>query len=204
MLARVTECDVALRTRYARMARHGTWRTGILARECIDDHAQIDVSLKELRTVSRRLGAFATPYADELRVLERIYYKGKHQHRAALFWRKVAEVRRLGARIAETAIPELVDGVRHSCYGAEGRSECVCPPVCALHAHGCVASPKALRGAWKCTPDVRTCTRILDRLRSACVLVDRVMLPRAAAAHADTPPGPQPVLSRIPVRRDPR
>ena len=34
-------------------------------------------------------------------MLERLYYKGKNQHRTALFWQRVAEMRKFGERVDE-------------------------------------------------------------------------------------------------------
>jgi len=36
---------------------------------------------------------------EEWQILERLYYKGKNQHRSALFWRHVGEVRRILKRM---------------------------------------------------------------------------------------------------------
>jgi nucleolus and neural progenitor protein len=86
-------------------------------------HTSIDLFLKELRHVSRRATAFSTPYHNELQLLERIYYKGKNQHRSALFWRKVLEIRRLGIRINEMNFFGFVEDLRYAFYGAEDRSK---------------------------------------------------------------------------------
>ena len=51
-----------------------------------------------------------------MRVLERLYYKGVNQHRSALFWRKVKEVRRLGKRVLEVGLGGLLDDSRYSFY----------------------------------------------------------------------------------------
>ena len=51
-----------------------------------------------------------------MRVLERLYYKGVNQHRNALFWRKVKEVRRLGKRVLEVRLGGLLDDLRYSFY----------------------------------------------------------------------------------------
>ncbi|KAF8507240.1 hypothetical protein JB92DRAFT_2735747 [Gautieria morchelliformis] len=129
-------------------------------------HASIDVSLKELRHVSRRATAFSTPYHNELQLLERIYYKGKNQHRSALFWRKVLEMRRLGIRIGQMNFPGLVEDLRYAFYGTEDRS-----------------NPQILRCAWKQTPGSSSCAHLLSLLRSLCLLFDKVMQKRTLTFH---------------------
>ena len=86
-------------------------------------HASIDVSLKDLRTVSRRVTGFSAPYHNELQLLERIYYKGKNQHRSALFWRKVLEIRRFGTRIREMNFSMFVEDLHYAFYETEDRNK---------------------------------------------------------------------------------
>ncbi|KAF9238089.1 hypothetical protein BU15DRAFT_15488, partial [Melanogaster broomeanus] len=45
-----------------------------------------------------RLKAAVSSFTDELRILERLYYKSKNQHRMALFFKCVPEIRRYGKR----------------------------------------------------------------------------------------------------------
>lgn len=80
-------------------------------------YVKIDVVLKDLRTYSRRLTVVASSIKDELQLLERLYYKGRNQHRAALFWRKVAEMRRFGQRVSEMQLPSLTESLRYSFFG---------------------------------------------------------------------------------------
>lgn len=82
-----------------------------------DLYAIIDSILKDLKICARRLQAAFTSHQAELRVLERLYSKGNNQHRTALFWRRVADVRRCGRRVDETKLPELVDRFRLSFWG---------------------------------------------------------------------------------------
>jgi len=79
----------------------------------------VDSSLKDLRNVSQRITAFLTPFAEELQVLERLYYKGKNQHSLALFWRKVPEMRRFGRRIASLPLSEGIEALRYAFYSEE-------------------------------------------------------------------------------------
>ena len=86
-------------------------------------HASIDLSLKDLKTVARRVTGFSSPFRNELQLLERIYYKGKNQHRSALFWHKVLEIRRLGARISETNFSGFVEDLHYTFYATEDRNK---------------------------------------------------------------------------------
>ncbi|KAF8141661.1 hypothetical protein EV363DRAFT_1443567 [Boletus edulis] len=82
-------------------------------------HREIDAILKDLRFCSRRLKSALDSYKDELRTLERLYYKCKNQHRAALFFKRVSEIRRYGGRLSELDILECVDLLRASFVGLE-------------------------------------------------------------------------------------
>ncbi|KDQ07941.1 hypothetical protein BOTBODRAFT_589275 [Botryobasidium botryosum FD-172 SS1] len=120
-----------------------------------EHYPTIDFVLKQLRASSRRLRAVWTSQEDELRVLERLYYKGKNQHRSALFWRRLVEVRRYGARVRETDLPGLVDTLRGSFHADDIKNE------------------KALRIAWAQVPDITYVRRILERMHSATMLMDK-------------------------------
>lgn len=93
-------------------------------------HKDIDAVLKDLKLCSRRLKSALDSFRDELRTLERLYYKGKNQHRMALFFKRVPEMRRYGRRLSELDILERVDLLRASFVGLEHTSEWVsttCP-----------------------------------------------------------------------------
>jgi len=93
-------------------------------------HKEVDAVLKDLKFCSRRLKSALDTLKDELRILERLYYKGKNQHRMALFFKRVPEMRRYGRRLSELDIPERVDLLRASFVGLEHTSEWVsttCP-----------------------------------------------------------------------------
>jgi hypothetical protein len=76
----------------------------------------IDSTLKQLRGFAQQLKPLEECFQDELRVLERLYYKGVNQHRSALFWRRIEEVRKLGRRFAELRVTALVDNLRYAFY----------------------------------------------------------------------------------------
>jgi hypothetical protein len=58
-----------------------------------------------------------TKQSEELQILERLYYKGKNQHRAALFWKRVSEVRRYARRLDGVGLPDVVERLHRSFFG---------------------------------------------------------------------------------------
>ena len=81
---------------------------------------KVDTVLKELRVCARQLSTLELCLQDELRVLERLYYKGVNQHRSALFWRRVEEMRKFGRRIAGMDLGRMVEDLRYAFYLPEG------------------------------------------------------------------------------------
>lgn len=65
----------------------------------MNHHSTIDSCLKTLRTTVRNVSALEEGLAEEAQLLERLYYKSKNQHRSALFWRHVCEIRRISGRM---------------------------------------------------------------------------------------------------------
>ncbi|KAF9231057.1 hypothetical protein BU15DRAFT_16727, partial [Melanogaster broomeanus] len=56
-----------------------------------------------------RLKAAVSSFTDELRILERLYYKSKNQHRMALFFKCVPRSGCYGKRLVGLDLPEHVD-----------------------------------------------------------------------------------------------
>lgn len=81
-------------------------------------HTSIDSVLKELKSSSRRLQTAFSVFRVELQVLERLYYKGKNQHRSALFWKRASEIKRYGERLDGMDLPTSVELLRCSFFGA--------------------------------------------------------------------------------------
>ncbi|OJT06068.1 hypothetical protein TRAPUB_3003 [Trametes pubescens] len=77
----------------------------------------IDGVLKQLKACSRRLQTALACHHTELQILERLYYKGKNQHRTALFWQRVAEMRKLGERVDEMHMDDAVESLRLAFWG---------------------------------------------------------------------------------------
>lgn len=87
-------------------------------------YSTVDGILKDLKACSRRLQAALASYQDEMKVLERLYYRSKNQHRAALFFKRISEIRRYGWRLLEVNMVEDVHLLRASFYGATVVQRC--------------------------------------------------------------------------------
>src|SRR5882762_8290942 len=81
-------------------------------------YVPIDSVLKDLKSCSRRLQNVFSSYHDELQLLERLYYKGKNQHRSALFWKRAAEMKRYGERLDALGFPDNFTLLHCSFFGA--------------------------------------------------------------------------------------
>jgi len=80
-------------------------------------HPIVDGVLKELKSASRELQKVFTSFRLELELLDRLFYKNKNQHRGALFWRKVTEMRRFGHKLGHHKPDELVEDARRWFWG---------------------------------------------------------------------------------------
>ncbi|KAI0646981.1 hypothetical protein C8Q79DRAFT_1009134 [Trametes meyenii] len=116
----------------------------------------VDAALKQLKTCSRRLQAALTCHRTELQVLERLYYKGKNQHRAALFWQRVVEMRRLDGRVDEMHMDEAVESLRLAFWGDPSSR-----------------TTKLLKGPWTHCPDAPALLFVMERCAACCTLIDR-------------------------------
>ncbi|KAM5535224.1 hypothetical protein V8D89_011160 [Ganoderma adspersum] len=119
-------------------------------------HSVIDVILKQLKACSRRLQVALDSHRTELQLLERLYYKGKNQHRTALFWRRVAGLRKFGERVDEMHMDEVVENLRLSFWGEPS-----------------ARTKKALKGPWTYCPDPKSLLFALERCSACCTLIDR-------------------------------
>ena len=81
------------------------------------DLISIDSILKDLKNCTRRLNTAFQSQQTELQVLERLFYKGKNQHRSALFWRRIEEIRRYALRLTKQDVYTLVENLRLSFWG---------------------------------------------------------------------------------------
>ena len=80
-------------------------------------HSTVDGVLKELKTASRGLQKIFASFRLELELLDRLFYKNKNQHRSALFWRKVTEMRRFGHKLDHHKPDGLVEDTRRWFWG---------------------------------------------------------------------------------------
>ncbi|KAH9842785.1 uncharacterized protein C8Q71DRAFT_221077 [Rhodofomes roseus] len=137
----------------------------------LDAAAQSDINgiLKQLKACTRRLQTAYASHALELQVLERLYYKGKNQHRTALFWRSVVEIRRYGARVEEMELYGLVERMRVSFWG-----------------EAALQNTKLLKGPWTHHPDAVTVMFVLQRCSEACSLLKKAQERLSAAYHSLT------------------
>lgn len=83
-----------------------------------DTHASIDAILKDMKIEMRHLHAVFSLYQKEVQILQRLYYKGKNQHRSALFWKRFSEMKRYSERLNGLAILEDLERLRSSFFGA--------------------------------------------------------------------------------------
>ncbi|KAJ7273667.1 hypothetical protein B0H12DRAFT_1007421 [Mycena haematopus] len=120
-------------------------------------HPQVDASLKQLKSCARSLQPVLSTFTDELQILHRIYYKGKNQHRSALFWRCVAEMRRYGDRVEELSLLSLVDSLRYSFFAEESQS-----------------NSKLLKGSWTHYPDPSSVSYTHERIGASIALVRKM------------------------------
>lgn len=85
--------------------------------------ATVDGALKALRVASKRVNAAASSHELELAILVRLHYKNKNQHRGALFWRKVEEVKKFAVRLHALDLPALLDQTRLAFHAPEAAQQ---------------------------------------------------------------------------------
>ncbi|KAK0459684.1 uncharacterized protein EV420DRAFT_283504 [Desarmillaria tabescens] len=110
-------------------------------------HFPVDSALKNLKKCRNHLKTILATYQDEREILERLYYKGKNQHRSALFWKRVVETRRYSNRLNELDPVMLIDDMQQSFFDANSAN-----------------MKKALKGAWTCYPDHKFVSYMRNRL----------------------------------------
>lgn len=132
-----------------------------LPRSSVSIHLQkdVDVLLKELKPCTRHLRATLGNYTDELRTLERLYYKNANQHRTALFFKRILETRRYGQRLIALNISEHVDCLYASFFGLTTTLG---------------VNQKPFKGTWTHVPAGTSISSVLDRISVACKLLDKM------------------------------
>ena len=89
-----------------------------LLRSSIDrsQHSLVDAQLKNLKFLTRKFQSALTSHATELQLLQRLIYKNKNQHRGALFWRNVIEIRRCSEQVDKQKLNESLSALRNSFF----------------------------------------------------------------------------------------
>ncbi|KAK7014901.1 DUF4477 domain-containing protein [Favolaschia claudopus] len=130
-------------------------------------HSQIDTCLKQLKSCSRSLQPVLSMFSDELQILHRIYYKGNNQHRPALFWRRVTEMRKYGDRVEELSLATLVNSLRYSFFAEESQQ-----------------NSKLLKGSWTHYPDPSSASYVYERITASITLVHKMQDRLTHAYHS--------------------
>lgn len=116
----------------------------------------VNAFLKNVKGHVRRAQTAFSLHADEVAILERLFYKGKNQHRSSLFWQRVSEMRRYGHRLQEMRICDLSEALRISFYGEKT-----------------TMSAKILKGAWTQYPTSSRFVYTLKQLRTCHHLIEK-------------------------------
>ncbi|EIM89896.1 uncharacterized protein STEHIDRAFT_50373 [Stereum hirsutum FP-91666 SS1] len=132
-----------------------TPRSDILPPTC----SAIDIFLKRAKSHLRDAQAIFSSHQAEMALLERLYYKGKNQHRMSLFWQRVCEMRRYGRRLQDMNVTGMMENNRAMFYGLQA-------PV----------NSKQLKGAWTHCPTASSLHYILRRLELSFQLLDKVRI----------------------------
>lgn len=128
----------------ARPKRHFSVSLSSIPRNNLDSSrcGAIDALLKELKHGFRRLKIVVEIIRQEHKILQRLYYKGKNQHRSALFWKRIQEIRRYCDRLEDTNAISSIDNLWSSFF-SEGSHQ---------------------KGAWTLYPDAISLTTIIRRI----------------------------------------
>ncbi|GLB34994.1 putative protein with domain of unknown function (DUF4477) [Lyophyllum shimeji] len=121
-------------------------------------HGSIDAVLKDLKNCSRRLHVALDAFRNEYHLLERLYYKGKNQHRLALFWRRVVEIRRFCRRLDGLHVDQIADTLRSSFFAAEAAP----------------SNSKMMRGSWTHIPELAPVDLASQRCSACCALLEKM------------------------------
>ncbi|EKM82719.1 hypothetical protein AGABI1DRAFT_125181 [Agaricus bisporus var. burnettii JB137-S8] len=121
-------------------------------------HVYVDLALKRLKAVSRRLSATLTSFQDESRLLERLFYKGKNQHKVSLFWRHIEEIRRLCSCLVVVDLMTVVIRVRHAFYNSTNYE-----------------NANLLKSSWTHLPNVFTLRSTMDALSRVHPLLMKIL-----------------------------
>ncbi|KAM6500558.1 hypothetical protein JOM56_003572 [Amanita muscaria] len=122
-----------------------------------ESYSSIDAVLKDLKHCLRRIHNALATHADEHQLLQRIFYKNKNQHRGALFWRRVAEMRRYSERLNNADISLTLEEIRNSFFDPDAKQ-----------------NSKLLKGAWTHAPSTKSARDAIDRLHKCEALLQKM------------------------------
>jgi len=143
-------------------------------------YSHVDSALKRLKLVSRRLSAVLTIWREESRVLDRLYYKGKNQHRTSLFWRHVEEIRRFCLRVNSLDLVGTLNRLRHSFYDSVNYDKWVFYIWFVCDDNNLYASsPNILKGCWTHIPQARDLRMVIRTCTPICQLLLKVRAPHS-------------------------
>ncbi|KAH8106699.1 hypothetical protein BXZ70DRAFT_914718 [Cristinia sonorae] len=117
----------------------------------------VDKVLKDLKSCTRRLHAALLSQHTELRILDQLYYKGNNQHRTALFWNRIEEVRRFGKRVEKLEVYDTVESLRVSFWTPQN-----------------TLTAKNVKGAWTHVPGYTAVQATLNRIKACKILMDKM------------------------------
>ncbi|KAJ7179692.1 hypothetical protein C8R46DRAFT_887301 [Mycena filopes] len=120
-------------------------------------HPHIDAALKQLKLCTLNLRPVLATLSDELRILHRLHYKAKNEHRSALFWRRVVEMRRYSDCVQKLALPSLLNSLRYSFFAQDLEQ-----------------TPKLLKGSWTQYPDLSPVSFVNQRLTASVAVVQKM------------------------------
>ena len=124
-------------------------------------HPVVDSQLKSLKLITRRLQSVIKIHEAELLILQRLFYKNKNQHRSALFWRNMSEIRRYSQRIVSLKLLDNLQTLRLIFHG----SAATIPTQQSSH---------SARGSWTYFPSKTYLMNLSAKLDVARKLMERV------------------------------
>lgn len=130
-------------------------------------HRVVDSQLKSLKLVTRRLQSVTKILETEVLILHRLFYKNKNQHRTALFWRNICEIRRYSQRIVSLKLLDNLQSLRVMFHGSAAM------PVSQAQLSSQMSNNSA-RGSWTCLPSRRDFLNISTQLAVARKLSEKV------------------------------
>jgi len=133
-------------------------------------HPVVDSQLKLLKLVTRRLQSVGKIHEAELLILQRLFYKNKNQHRSALFWRNLSEIRRYSQHVASLKLLDNLRSLRLIFHGSAAT------PVIEAQSSNVPTerASNSTRGSWTCFPNSKYLFNLSAKLDVAHKLTERV------------------------------